>query len=183
MRDHHHQFCAGPEEQSRLPILSLSTYHLFRSLSTRSFTVDDEVLFPAEEQPLLTADSPIIQSPGFIPESDPEGGSRGGCRGGSVEDPADYLLTCGDDDDAVDEQLLGADTCPLPRKLLRGVLVLPTPPPSTSLFLIHHTSLSTITYTPTIRPDMVDRISGDPELLGFDERCTYLLVFYGGLRC
>ncbi|GJZ66395.1 hypothetical protein Tco_0623091 [Tanacetum coccineum] len=40
---------------------------------------------PREDKPLHAATSPTAESPGYIPESDPEGGS--------VEDLADYLLT------------------------------------------------------------------------------------------
>nr|GEX45768.1 reverse transcriptase domain-containing protein [Tanacetum cinerariifolium] len=50
----------------------------------------DEIL-PAEEQPLLGANSPTADSPGYIPKYDLE------------EDPADYLADGGNDDDDDDE--------------------------------------------------------------------------------
>nr|GEW09805.1 reverse transcriptase domain-containing protein [Tanacetum cinerariifolium] len=48
----------------------------------------DKIL-PAEEQPLLAADSPIVDSSRYIPESDPEEDHR--------EDPTDYPADEGDD--------------------------------------------------------------------------------------
>ncbi|GJT96246.1 hypothetical protein Tco_1091764 [Tanacetum coccineum] len=51
---------------------------------------EDEIL-PTEEQPLPAAISPTVDSPGYVPESDPE------------EDPADYLADGGDDGDDEDE--------------------------------------------------------------------------------
>ncbi|GKE83215.1 hypothetical protein Tco_1553215 [Tanacetum coccineum] len=52
--------------------------------------LEDDVL-PAEEQPLPAAASPTTESPGYIPESNPEEDDK--------EDPADYLADRGDDRD------------------------------------------------------------------------------------
>nr|GEY15792.1 hypothetical protein [Tanacetum cinerariifolium] len=51
------------------------------------FMPPEDVILPAEEQPLLAADSPTTDSPGYIPESDLE------------EDPTDYPVDGGDNDD------------------------------------------------------------------------------------
>ncbi|GKD86354.1 hypothetical protein Tco_1357508 [Tanacetum coccineum] len=56
----------------------------------------DEVL-PAEEQPLPAAVSPTADSPGYIPESDPE------------EDSIDYPADGGDNDDDDDDELSDDD--------------------------------------------------------------------------
>ncbi|GKF41479.1 hypothetical protein Tco_0124821 [Tanacetum coccineum] len=79
--------------------------------------VDDEV-FPAEEQPMLAADSPTHQSPGYIPESDPEEDPEEDDEENPEEDPTDYPADRGDrddeessddDDDAEEEHLAPAD--------------------------------------------------------------------------
>nr|GEX60371.1 hypothetical protein [Tanacetum cinerariifolium] len=51
---------------------------------------EDEIL-PAEEKPLLAADSPTTDSPGYIPESDLEEDPK--------KDPADYPVDGGNDND------------------------------------------------------------------------------------
>ncbi|GJZ18170.1 hypothetical protein Tco_0554293 [Tanacetum coccineum] len=62
----------------------------------------DEIL-PAEEQPLPPADSPIANSPGYIPESDPEVDPEEDDDEDHEEDPADYPVDGGDDGDGEDE--------------------------------------------------------------------------------
>ncbi|GJW68244.1 hypothetical protein Tco_0122668, partial [Tanacetum coccineum] len=54
----------GPPSPIYVPFVPEPVYPEF-------LPVDDEV-FPAEEQPMPAADSPTHQSPGYIPESDPE---------------------------------------------------------------------------------------------------------------
>ncbi|GKC32588.1 hypothetical protein Tco_1039882, partial [Tanacetum coccineum] len=49
---------------------------------------EDEIL-PVEEQPLPAADSPTADSPGYIPESDPEGDLEEDDDEDLEEDPAD----------------------------------------------------------------------------------------------
>ncbi|GKD13585.1 hypothetical protein Tco_1197992, partial [Tanacetum coccineum] len=58
------------------------------------FLPEDDVL-PAEEQPLLVAASPTIESPGYILESDPKEDPKED----DEEDPADYPTDRGDDRD------------------------------------------------------------------------------------
>ncbi|GJV67512.1 hypothetical protein Tco_1483021 [Tanacetum coccineum] len=57
----------------------------------QSYDEEIDEVFPAEEQPLPAALSPITDSPGYIADSDPE------------EDPTDYPADRGDDDDDEDE--------------------------------------------------------------------------------
>ncbi|GKD07734.1 hypothetical protein Tco_1187419 [Tanacetum coccineum] len=59
---------------------------------------EDEV-FPAEEQSLPAAISPTADSPGYVPESDPEDGDDEDPE----KDPADYPADGGDDGDDEDE--------------------------------------------------------------------------------
>ncbi|GKD95777.1 hypothetical protein Tco_1379674 [Tanacetum coccineum] len=63
---------------------------------------EDEIL-PAEEQPLLAADSPTADSPGYIPESDPEEDPEEDDDEDPKEDPTDYPADGGDDGDDEDE--------------------------------------------------------------------------------
>ncbi|GKA39437.1 hypothetical protein Tco_0731988 [Tanacetum coccineum] len=53
--------------------------------------LEDEHVFPAEEQPLPPVDSPTALSPGYVADSDPEEDSE--------EEHADYPADGGDDDD------------------------------------------------------------------------------------
>nr|GFC12230.1 hypothetical protein [Tanacetum cinerariifolium] len=55
----------------------------------------EDKIFPAEEQPLPAAVSPIVDLPGYVPES--------GFNKDPKEDPADYHVDGGDDDDDDDE--------------------------------------------------------------------------------
>ncbi|GKD15619.1 hypothetical protein Tco_1200026, partial [Tanacetum coccineum] len=57
--------------------------------------LEDEHVFPAEEQPLPHVDSPIALSPEYVADSDPEEESE--------EEHVDYLADGGDDDDDDDD--------------------------------------------------------------------------------
>ncbi|GJY18641.1 hypothetical protein Tco_0390132 [Tanacetum coccineum] len=63
---------------------------------------EDEVL-PAEEQPLPAAVSPIADSPGYVPESDPKEDPEEDDDEDPKEDPDDYPTNGGDDSDDEDE--------------------------------------------------------------------------------
>ncbi|GKE85037.1 hypothetical protein Tco_1558779, partial [Tanacetum coccineum] len=63
---------------------------------------EDEV-FPAEEQPLPDAASPIDQSPDYVLESDPEEDPEEDDDEDPKEDPVDYPVDGGDDGDDEDE--------------------------------------------------------------------------------
>ncbi|GKG47726.1 hypothetical protein Tco_0507211, partial [Tanacetum coccineum] len=63
---------SGPEEPEKAPPSPIYIPFVPEPVYPEFLPVDDEV-FPAEEQPLPAADSPThYQSPGYIPESDPE---------------------------------------------------------------------------------------------------------------
>ncbi|GJY86693.1 hypothetical protein Tco_0500719 [Tanacetum coccineum] len=106
---------------------------------------EDEIL-PAEEQPLHVAASPITDSPGYVPESNPEEHDVD-----PEEDPADYPADRDDDDDEEEEEEhpAPADSVPPvhrmtarisiryepsislpPREEVERLLTLTTPPPS-----------------------------------------------------
>ncbi|GJT34921.1 hypothetical protein Tco_0925340 [Tanacetum coccineum] len=65
-------------------------------------TPEDDIL-PAEEQPLPTAVSPIADSLGYVPESDPKEDLEEGDDEDPKEDLADYPADGGDDGDDEDE--------------------------------------------------------------------------------
>ncbi|GJT26188.1 hypothetical protein Tco_0906463 [Tanacetum coccineum] len=61
--------------------------------------LEDEHVFPVEEQPLPLVDSPIAESPGYVAESDPEEYKDDETKDGLV----DYLMDGGDDGDDDDD--------------------------------------------------------------------------------
>nr|GEZ26979.1 hypothetical protein [Tanacetum cinerariifolium] len=63
---------------------------------------EDDV-FLAEEQPLPTAASPTTESPGYIPESDPDEDSKEDDDEDLEEDPTNYPADHDDDDDEEEE--------------------------------------------------------------------------------
>ncbi|GJQ93201.1 hypothetical protein Tco_0004340 [Tanacetum coccineum] len=69
-------YVPGPEEPEQAPPSPIYIPFVPEPVYPEFLPVDDEV-FPAEEQPLPAADSPTHQSPGYIPESDPEEEPRG----------------------------------------------------------------------------------------------------------
>ncbi|GKD05482.1 hypothetical protein Tco_1180456, partial [Tanacetum coccineum] len=64
-------YVPGPEEPEQAPPSPIYIPFVPEPVYPEFLPVDDEV-FPAEEQPLPAADSPTHQSPGYLPESDPE---------------------------------------------------------------------------------------------------------------
>ncbi|GJT85829.1 hypothetical protein Tco_1067546 [Tanacetum coccineum] len=65
--------------------------------------LEDEHVFPAEEQPLPPADSPTVGSPGYVSESDPEEDPEEYEEDEPEDGPADYPVDGGDDEDEDDE--------------------------------------------------------------------------------
>ncbi|GJW79846.1 hypothetical protein Tco_0143821 [Tanacetum coccineum] len=65
--------------------------------------LEDEHVFPAEEQPLPPVDSPTEESPGYVSESDPEEDPEEYEEDESEDGPADYPVNGGDDEDEDDE--------------------------------------------------------------------------------
>ncbi|GKC92332.1 hypothetical protein Tco_1157774, partial [Tanacetum coccineum] len=71
--------------------------------------LEDEHVFPAEEQPLPPVDSPTAESPGYITESDPEE-DPDEYEDDEIEDgPIDYPIDGGDDGDDDDGDSSGDD--------------------------------------------------------------------------
>ncbi|GJQ90267.1 hypothetical protein Tco_0001406 [Tanacetum coccineum] len=64
-------YIPGPEELEQAPPSPIYIPFVPEPVYPEFLLVDDEI-FPAEEQPMPAADSPTHQSPGYIPESDPE---------------------------------------------------------------------------------------------------------------
>ncbi|GJR10524.1 hypothetical protein Tco_0793176 [Tanacetum coccineum] len=65
--------------------------------------VQEDEVFPAEEQPLPAAASPTAQSPNYVLESDPEAYPKEDDDEDPEEDLVDYPVDGGDDDDDGDE--------------------------------------------------------------------------------
>ncbi|GKF89367.1 hypothetical protein Tco_0263330, partial [Tanacetum coccineum] len=71
--------------------------------------LEDEHVFPAEEQPLPPVDSPTVESPGYITESDPEEDPEE-YEDDEIEDgPVNYPMDRGDDGDDDDGDSSGDD--------------------------------------------------------------------------
>ncbi|GJY53169.1 hypothetical protein Tco_0444833 [Tanacetum coccineum] len=71
--------------------------------------LEDEHVFPVEEQPLPPVDSPTAESPGYVVESDPEEDPEE-CEDDETEDgPVDYPMDEGDDGDDDDGDSSGND--------------------------------------------------------------------------
>ncbi|GJY63327.1 hypothetical protein Tco_0464787 [Tanacetum coccineum] len=69
----------------------------------------DEHVFPAEEQPLPPVDSPTVESPGYITESDPEEDPEEYQDDETEDGSVDYLMDGGDDGDDDDGDSSGDD--------------------------------------------------------------------------
>ncbi|GJU74920.1 hypothetical protein Tco_1266325, partial [Tanacetum coccineum] len=91
-------YVPGPEEPEQAPPSPIYVPFVPEPVYPEFLLMDDEV-FPAEEQPMPAADSPIHQSPGYIPESDPEEDPEEDDEEDPEEDPADYPADRGDDRD------------------------------------------------------------------------------------
>ncbi|GJR02416.1 hypothetical protein Tco_0525400 [Tanacetum coccineum] len=71
--------------------------------------MEDEHVFPAEEQPLPPIDLPIAESPGYVAESDPEEDPEEYEDDETEDGPIDYPMDGGDNKDADDGDSSGDD--------------------------------------------------------------------------
>ncbi|GKC38890.1 retrotransposon protein, putative, ty1-copia subclass, partial [Tanacetum coccineum] len=71
--------------------------------------LEDELEFPAKEQPLPPVDSPTTESPGYVIESDPEEDPEEYEDDETEDGPVDYPMDGGDDGDDDDGDLSGDD--------------------------------------------------------------------------
>ncbi|GJW60559.1 hypothetical protein Tco_0109894 [Tanacetum coccineum] len=71
--------------------------------------LEDEHVFPVEEQPLPPVDSPTAESPGYVAESDPEEDQEEYEDDETEDGPVDYPMDGGDDGDDDDDDSSGDD--------------------------------------------------------------------------
>ncbi|GKG01772.1 hypothetical protein Tco_0306477, partial [Tanacetum coccineum] len=71
--------------------------------------LEDERVFPAEEQPLPPIDSPTAESPRYVAESDPDEDPEEYEDDKTEDGPVDYLMDGGDDEDDDDGDSSGDD--------------------------------------------------------------------------
>ncbi|GKF48657.1 hypothetical protein Tco_0141908, partial [Tanacetum coccineum] len=71
--------------------------------------LEDEYVFPVEEQPLPPVDSPTAESPGYVTESDPEEDPEEYEDDETKDGPVDYPMDGGDDGDDDDGDSSGDD--------------------------------------------------------------------------
>ncbi|GJZ99228.1 hypothetical protein Tco_0671779 [Tanacetum coccineum] len=77
---------------------------------TEYIPLEDEHVFPAEEQPLPYVDSPTAESPGYVSESDPEEDPEEFEDDETEDGPVDYPMDEGDNGDDDDDDSSGDDT-------------------------------------------------------------------------
>ncbi|GKB54428.1 putative reverse transcriptase domain-containing protein [Tanacetum coccineum] len=119
--------------------------------------LEDEHVFPVEEQPLPPVDSPTVESPGYVTKSDPEEDPEEYEDDETEDGPIDYPMDRGDDgddDDADDEDGDEEEEHPAPADSavviptielafislppeaeVERLLAIPTPPPSPPISL------------------------------------------------
>ncbi|GJV77578.1 hypothetical protein Tco_1509162 [Tanacetum coccineum] len=88
-------FWPADEELSDRGHMHFSELRAERYILLSMYHLEDEHVFPAEDQPLPPVDSPTALSPGYVADSDPEEDSE--------EDHADYFTDEGEDDDDDDD--------------------------------------------------------------------------------
>ncbi|GJZ85558.1 hypothetical protein Tco_0650897 [Tanacetum coccineum] len=66
--------------------------------------LEDEHMFPAKEQPLPPVDSPTVESPGYVAESNPKEDPEKYEDDETEDGPVDYLMDGGDDGDDDDDE-------------------------------------------------------------------------------
>ncbi|GKF16067.1 hypothetical protein Tco_0057529, partial [Tanacetum coccineum] len=84
----------GPEEPQSPPLLDYVPEPIYPM-----YILQEDEVFPAEEQPLPAAASPTAQSPDYVLESDPEADPEEDDDEDLEEDLVDYLADGGDDGD------------------------------------------------------------------------------------
>ncbi|GJS24925.1 putative ribonuclease H-like domain-containing protein [Tanacetum coccineum] len=96
-------YVPGPEEPEQAPPLP---EFVPEPVYPKFMPPEDDVL-PVEEQPLPAADSPTVDSPGYILESDPEEDPEEDDDEDPKEDPADYPTDRDDDKEEEEEEPSG----------------------------------------------------------------------------
>nr|GEV11346.1 hypothetical protein [Tanacetum cinerariifolium] len=124
-------YVPGPEEPEQAPPSPVYIPYVPEPVYPEYIPPEDDVL-PAKEQPLPTAASPTVDSPGYIPESDPDEDSEDDDDEDPEEDPADYLAD--HDDDEEEEHPALADSIPPPPALRVTARIYFRPQPPTLSF-------------------------------------------------
>nr|GFA09825.1 hypothetical protein [Tanacetum cinerariifolium] len=95
-------YVPGHEEPEQAPPLPVYIPYVPELVYPEYIPPEDDV-FPAEEQPLPAAASPTAESPGYIPESDPDEDPEEDDDEDPKEDVVDYPTDYDDDDDEEEE--------------------------------------------------------------------------------
>nr|GEV78747.1 hypothetical protein [Tanacetum cinerariifolium] len=98
-------YVPGPEEPEQAPPSPVYIPYVPEPIYPEYIPPEDDI-FPAEEQPLPAAASPTAESPGYIPESDPDEDPEEDDDKDPEEDLADYPA---DHDDEEEEEPSGDD--------------------------------------------------------------------------
>nr|GFA94235.1 hypothetical protein [Tanacetum cinerariifolium] len=91
-------YLPGPEEPEQAPPSPVYIPYVPKPVYPEYIPPEDDV-FLAEEQPLPAVASPTVESPGYIPESDPDEDLEEDDDEDPEEDPADYPANHDDDDE------------------------------------------------------------------------------------
>ncbi|GKC15439.1 hypothetical protein Tco_1012221, partial [Tanacetum coccineum] len=97
------------DEREPMFIQAHDTNYMPEPIYPEYIPLEDEHVFPAEEQPLPPVDSPTAESPGYVAKSDPEEEPKE-YKDDEIEDgPVDYPMDGGDDGDDDDNDSSGDD--------------------------------------------------------------------------
>ncbi|GJV71988.1 hypothetical protein Tco_1491983, partial [Tanacetum coccineum] len=84
-------------EPSGEPMMGRYLMEAFQPMYPEYIPLEDEHVFPAEEQPLPPIDSPTAESPGYVAESNPEEDPEEYEDDETKDGPVDYPMDRGDD--------------------------------------------------------------------------------------
>ncbi|GJX64315.1 hypothetical protein Tco_0298658 [Tanacetum coccineum] len=111
-------YMPGPEEPQSPPPLDFIPDPMYPEY----MPLEDEIL-PAKEQPLHAAASPIVDSPGYVPESDPEEEPEADDDEDPEEDPADYSANHDDDEEEEEEHPAPVDSVLLVHRMTAKISI------------------------------------------------------------
>ncbi|GKE46411.1 hypothetical protein Tco_1477669 [Tanacetum coccineum] len=91
-----------PQEEDKHELMFIQAHdpdYVPKPMYPEYIPLEDEHMFPAEEQPLPPVDSPTAESPGYVAESDPEEDLEEYEDDETADGPVDYLMDGGDNGD------------------------------------------------------------------------------------
>nr|GEW78874.1 hypothetical protein [Tanacetum cinerariifolium] len=103
----------APQDEDERELMFIQPYdpdYVPEPMYPEYIPLEDEHVLPAEEQPLPPVDSPAVESPGYVAESDPEEDPDEYEDDETKDDPVNYPIDRGDDGDDDDDDSSRDDT-------------------------------------------------------------------------